>query len=157
MSKQPSFFRWKKSKQRPDAAPPEAGMQRIVARMVKESKDAAAPPSDAAQPLAWRWYFKGQTGGWRYSDSAPEEGCAGWRDIVIQPLYDHPEDAPGSRDSVPPEGPQCQVWFNGGCFRVGHIIEGNSFDFRGMTESQAEAICNALNREVRDKGDKTDG
>ena len=60
----------------------------------------------------------------------------------------HPEDAP--------EGPQWEVWIHGGCFRVGHIIDGDSFDFRRMTEKQAIAVCDALNLN-RLKGDKADG
>ena len=57
-------------------------------------KIAAAPPSDAAQPVAWRWYIEGQTGGWHYSNVRITQ--SGKRQI-IEPLYAHPEDAPEGR------------------------------------------------------------
>ena len=60
--------------------------------------------TDAAQPVAWRWYIEGQTGGWHYSNVRITQ--SGKRQ-VIEPLYAHPEDAPEgptTGTSVPTEG-----------------------------------------------------
>ena len=43
-----------------------------------------------------------------------------------------------------------EVWYNGGCWRVGHTIDGDSFDWRRMTEAEAIAVRDALNRLSRD-------
>lgn len=99
-------------------------------------------PSDAAQPVAWRWYIEGQTGGWHYSNVRITQ--SGKRQ-VIEPLYAHPEDAP--------EGP----------WKIISTMEPDAFVVRKsgvkcgrgpFTWAEVVAVCDRLNRLHRRTGDK---
>jgi len=76
---------------------------------------AAAPPSDTARPIAWRWRRLDMEPGWAkwmYQEIQPTREILGKLiDIAeVEPLYAHPEDAPEDKGEFPCG---CRWWIDG--------------------------------------------